>query len=468
LNQACWGQHFTIHIKNRQKLIENGETTILKEARTIALDSLEAAINAADPNGLVHSKVKLEGDTLAADSYAYNLQRFKHIYVVGGGKASAAMAQAIEEILGSHLTAGIVNVSKGAKAKTHIIKLNKAGHPIPDKSGVKGTQRMMALAQKATADDLVICLISGGGSSLMPLPREGVTLEDKQKLTDALLKSGAPIAEINVVRKHLSAFKGGWLAKTAHPATVLTLILSDVVGDALDAIASGPTAPDTSTFADAKKVLESHSLWQTAPTSIRKAISDGVEGKIEETPKPGDPTFQSVRNLVIGNNRTASQACAEYLKTKGIKTIHIDEPLDVEAKQAGQALANLAGKVSAFGFSLPKPLGIVAGGETTVVVAGKGLGGRNQELALSAAMNLKDAESCVIASLSTDGVDGPTDAAGAVVDCFTVKRAAKAGIDAERVLPDNDSYHFFAKLDDLIFTGPTGTNVNDISVIIVL
>ena len=234
-------------------------------------------------------------------------------------------------------------------------------------------------------------------------------MKDKQAITDALLKSGAAITEINIVRKHLSAFKGGWLAKKAYPATVISLILSDVVGDPLDVIASGPTVPDPSTFSDAQKTLEKYNLWASAPASVRKVLSDGAQGLLDETPKPEDSTFKKVYNVLIGSNRIASQAAAECLKSEGLKTIHFDEPLEGEARQVGKALASFASKVSDYSFSLPKPLAVVAGGETTVTVTGKGSGGRNQELALSAALNLKDAQTVVIASLSTDGVDGPTE-----------------------------------------------------------
>jgi glycerate-2-kinase len=322
--------------------------------------------------------------------------------------------------------------------------------------------------EQAEVEDLVLCLISGGGSSLMPLPREGITLEDKQALTGALLKSGAPINEINTVRKHLSTFKGGWLAKKASPATVVSIILSDVVGDPLDSIASGPTAPDPSTFADAQKILQKYHLWETAPALVQKLLTEGVEGKLEETPKPADPTFTHVHNIIIGNYQTASKACAEYLKAAGLKTIHFDDPLEGEARQMGKALARCASKASAYDFSLPKPIGIVAGGETTVTVTGNGVGGRNQELALAAAMFLEDADACVIASVSTDGIDGPTEAAGAIVDSYTLKRASALGLDAEKYLNNNDSNPLFAKLGDLVLTGATGTNVNDITVIVVL
>ncbi|MCW4010914.1 MAG: glycerate kinase [Candidatus Bathyarchaeota archaeon] len=458
-----------VHIQNRQQLIENGATGQLRKARAFALHSLECALNAADPKQLLHSKVKLENSLLTVEGGdCFNLENFRHVYVVGGGKAGSAMAQALEEVLGKYITAGLVNVPYGTKLETAIIELNEASHPVPDQAGVEGTFRILDFADQAKDEDLVICLISGGGSSLMPLPRTGVSLKDKQTLTDALLKSGAPITEINIVRKHLSAFKGGWLAKKAYPATLLNLILSDVIGDPLESIASGPTVPDPSTFRDAQNVLEKHGLWQTAPVSVRKVLSEGSEGLLEETPKPKDPAFNNVYNVIIGNNRTASQAAAECLKSEGLKTIHFDDPLDGEASHIGKALAKFACRVSAHDFSLPKPIAVVAGGETTVVVTGKGLGGRNQELELSAAMHLKDAQTCVIASLSTDGVDGPTDAAGAIVDGYTLKRTTQLGLTPETFLADNDSYHFFSKLGDLIITKPTGTNVNDISVIIVL
>jgi glycerate-2-kinase len=270
------------------------------------------------------------------------------------------------------------------------------------------------------------------------------------------------------VRKHLSAFKGGWLAKKAYPATLLNLILSDVVGDPLDSIASGPTVPDPSTFADARKVLDKYGLWENTSASVRKVLSDGAEGLIAETPKPGDAAFKKVHNMVVGNNRVASLAAYECLKSEGLNTFLLTATLEGEAKHVGKVLAAVAREIAVSGNPVHQPAGIVAGGETTVAVTGKGLGGRNQELALSAALQLKNVEACVIASLSTDGVDGPTDAAGAIVDGYTLRRAAQLGLEPEKFLFDNDSYRFFSKLGDLILTGQTGTNVNDISVIVVL
>ncbi len=378
------------------------------------------------------------------------------------------MAEALEQILGRRITKGLVNVPHDTKNKTGIIQLHGANHPVPDQAGVEGTRRILKIAEDAEENDLIICLISGGGSSLMPLPRGDVSLEDKKKITNTLLKSGATINEINTVRKHISDFKGGWLAKKAYPATILNLILSDVVGDPLDFIASGPTVPDSTTFDDAVKVLQKYNLWEKAPDSVRKVLSDGKKGLIPETPKAGDRVFKKVTNVVVGNNRYSSQAACENLRSSGLNALLLTATLEGEARQVGIILASTVREVLASGNPVKKPAGIVAGGETTVIVTGKGKGGRNQEISLAAASNLADSDGVAIASLSTDGIDGPTDAAGAVADGKTLERAMKVGMHPDNYLADNDSYHFFSKLGDLIFTGSTGTNVNDISVIVVL
>jgi len=287
-------------------------------------------------------------------------------------------------------------------------------------------------------------------------------------MTQALLKSGATINEVNTVRKHISDFKGGWLAKKAYPATVLNLILSDVVGDPLEFIASGPTVPDSTTFDDAINILKKYNLWTQAPESIRKLLSEGKKGLVPETPKAKDRAFRKVYNVVIGNNRYSSLAACERLKTDGLNTLLLTATLEGEARHIGTMLAAIVAEVCVSAHPVSKPAGIVAGGETTVTVTGKGLGGRNQELALAAALRLKGVEGIALASLSTDGVDGPTDAAGAVVDGRTIIRAQKKGLAPEKFLLENDSYRFFQKLGDLIFTGPTGTNVNDVSVMVAL
>lgn len=457
-----------VNIKNKEQLVKNGGNALDRRARKLALNSLETAIIAADPKRIIRARLRLAGSKLGADGHVFSLDKFSHVYVIGGGKASGQMAEALEQLLGKRITNGIVNVVKGDVSKTERIKLHEASHPVPDETGVKGTQEMLEIAEKAKRDDLIVCLISGGGSSLMPMPRGEVTIADKRAITNDLLKCGATINDINTVRKHISNLKGGWLAKKAHPATILNLILSDVVGDPLDSIASGPTVPDSTTFSDAVKVLEKYRLWNTAPKSVRKILSDGENGAIPETPKTGDKAFKKVHNVVIGNNRSASQAAKNYLSTAGLNTLLLTSAVEGEARHVGTLFAKIALEISVSGNPAKRPAGILAGGETTVTVAGKGIGGRNQEISLAAAPRIDGLEGAVVASLSTDGIDGPTDAAGAIVDGKTLRRAAEAGMAPEEFLMGNDSYHFFSRIDDLILTGATGTNVNDISVMVVL
>ena len=457
-----------VQIKNKTQLVKNGETPLNRKARALALNSLEAALDAVDPKRIIKSRLSLKATVLRVDGYSFDLRKFKNVYVVGGGKASGLMAEALEGILGDRIKSGVVNVPHGGEHGTRIIELHGASHPFPDQAGVEGTRHMLEIAEQAEKDDLLICLISGGGSSLMPLPRGNITLADKAKITDSLLKCGATINEINTVRKHISDFKGGWLAKKAYPATVLNLILSDVVGDPLDFIASGPTVADSTTFADAIAVLKKYCLWSNAAGSVRRVLSDGEKGLIQETPKRDDPIFKEVFNVVVGNNRLASQAASEFLRKRGLNTVLLTASLEGEARHVGVVLASMACEVIASGNPVSKPSCIIAGGETTVTVSGKGKGGRNQELALSAALKLRDMDGVLVASLSTDGVDGPTDAAGAIVDGRTLVRAAESGLVPQEYLARNDSYNFFSKLGDLIFTGSTGTNVNDISIVIVL
>ena len=457
-----------ITIENKEQLVKNGVTQLNRKARALALESLESALNAVDPKQLMKSKLLLKKSLLKVNGYSFNLKNFKKIYVIGGGKASGSMAESLEQILGKHIANGLVNIPHGSEHKTEIIKFQEASHPTPDKSGEEGTRRMLEIAEQAKKEDLVICLISGGGSSLMPLPRSGITINDKRKITDELLKCGATINEVNTVRKHISDFKGGWLAKKAYPATVLNLILSDVVGDPLDFIASGPTVPDSTTFSDAVKVLRKYDLWDKTPVSVKRVLSDGEKGLVPETPKADDAAFKKVHSVVVGNNCSATSAVCESLKSAGLNSFLLTSVLEGEARQVGVMLASVAREILASENPVPKPAGVVAGGETTVTVTGEGLGGRNQEIALAAAIKLKDLDGVVVASLCTDGVDGPTDAAGAIADGRTLARAAKTGLNPERFLAENDSYDFFSRLNDLIFTGPTGTNVNDVSVVVVV
>jgi len=456
-----------ITIANKEKLLKNGETSLNREARALALSCLESAVNAVDPKCILESRFLLKNSTIDINGHSFDLQKFKRIYVVGGGKASGSMTEVVERILGRRITDGLVIVPYGSKNKTDVIKLHEASHPIPDEAGVKGTRRILEIARQAKQDDLIICLISGGGSSLMPLPRSGISIADKREITQALLKCGATIGEINTVRKHISGIKGGWLAKNAYPATILNLILSDVVGDRLEFIASGPTVPDPTTFSEAITALKKYGLWDTTPKSVGKVLSDGEKHLIPETPKVNDDAFKKVYNVIIGNNRTASLAAYRHLTSAGLNTVLLTSTLEGEARCVGAMLASIAHEISSSGNPVRKPAGIVAGGETTVTVIGNGLGGRNQELALAASLKLDGMDGVVVASASTDGVDGPTEAAGAMADGRTLVRARKMGLIPEEYLSKNDSYNFFLQLGDLILTGPTGTNVNDVSTIVV-
>ncbi|UCE29681.1 MAG: glycerate kinase [Candidatus Bathyarchaeota archaeon] len=456
-------------IRNKEELMNNAKSPCDRKARKLALDSLETALEAADPRFIIRSKVKLKENLLTVYKHRFDLRKTKNIFVVGGGKASGFMAEALEAILQNHITDGILNVPRAdAHYRTQRIKLRDAGHPVPDEAGVEGARRMLNLAGQADENDLIICLISGGGSSLMPLPRDEIPLQDLRIITELLLRSGATITEINTVRKHISNFKGGWLAKEAYPSTVVNLILSDVVGDPLDSIASGPTVPDSTTFQDSINVLRTYTLLEKTPQSIRKILLDGMEGRVLETPKAGDVAFRKVHNFIVGSNRSASLAAHNKLRNTGLNTLLLTSYMEGEARQVGRMFAAIIREIVTFGKPVQKPAGIVSGGETTVTVVGKGTGGRNQEIALGAALKMDRIESAVIASMNTDGIDGPTDAAGALMDGNTMLRSQERGLDAEEFLLHNDSYTFFSKLGDLIFTGSTGTNVGDISVIVVI
>jgi len=457
-------------IKNKEDLMENAFSLKDREARRIALDAIEKALKAVNPKEMVYSKVKLKREALKVKNNIFNLSQYKRIFIVGGGKASGSMAEALEEILKDRIEDGVIIVPKGTASKHKLkrIRFHESKHPIPDKSSMTGAKKILELAEKAGEKDLVICLISGGGSSLMALPREGISLEDKQKMTNMLLKCGATINEINAVRKHISSFKGGYLAKAVYPADLLGLLLSDVLGDPLDVIASGPTVPDSSTFNDAVSVLKRYGLWEKAPTSIREVLSKGLKGRISETPKENNPAFRKVKNIVVGNNRLACSAALKEIQKNGLNTLFLTSFMEGEARHIGTFFGALGKELAT--IDKPKPIfppaGIIAGGETTVTVTGNGIGGRNQELSLSAALKITGVEGIAIASASTDGIDGPTDAAGAIADGKTILRSRKLRLDPAEALRNNDSYSFFSGLNDLIITGPTGTNVNDITILV--
>ncbi len=430
-----------------------------------SLGALQAAIEAADPRMLVRNALRVRQSTLEAGSLSLPLSRFKRILVLGGGKASGAMAMEVEHILRRRIAAGVVNVPDNRRPeRCRLIKLHPASHPVPSQSGVSGVSEMLKLAQHPTEDDLFICLISGGGSALMPAPAPGLTLSDKKAITNLMLKSGAIIDETNIVRKHLSSLKGGRLAEKLYPAVVVSLIISDVVGDRLDTVASGPTVPDTTSYKEAHAVLDKYDIWSEAPKRVRDLIRMGEAGSVNETPKPGSRIFRHVHNLLVGSNRVARQAAANFLFYQGFRVVEMREGLTGEAREVGARFSRELLLRSQLYAKPRRALAIVAGGETTVTVRGAGIGGRNQEFALSAAVTLAGTDGASVAALATDGVDGPTSAAGAIADGTTIARAEILGLDAQRSLRNNSSHALFKRVGDALVTGPTGTNVNDIYV----
>ncbi|HXK04503.1 MAG TPA: glycerate kinase [Verrucomicrobiae bacterium] len=422
------------------------------ELRRHARAIFRAALAAADPASAVARYLARR-----------NFSRYRHIYVLGAGKAGASMAQAAERILGRRITAGLINVKYGHTARLRRIELNECGHPVPDEAGTSGAARIAALAESAGCDDLVLCLISGGASALLPLPAEGVTLEEKQATTRQLLACGANIHEINALRKHISRIKGGQLARLAAPAAVEALLLSDVVGDDLDVIGSGPAAPDASTFADVAATLAKYGIRDSIPASVRTRIDRGVRGEIPETPKPGEPLFAHVRNTVIGSNRIALEAAARAARALGYRTLILSSEIQGETREIARMHAAIAAEIVHSGHPVKPPACLVTGGETTVTIRGPGLGGRNQEFVLAAAIDIAGLDRVVIFSAGTDGTDGPTDAAGAIADGNTLARNPGA----QRFLAANDSYHYFEPLHDLVITGPTNTNVADVRLVLV-
>jgi len=453
---------------NEKGILENAASHSLRKLRRDAMDILSTAVEAVDPGEAIRRNLVMDDGELRIHGVTLDLDRCSNVYVIGGGKAGGSMAEAIEELLGDRVTIGVLNVLKGTESDYHLekIRLNGASHPIPGEDCVRGVEEMLTLMEGASEEDLFIVLISGGGSSLMTYPTGKVSLEEIRTLTERLLRSGATINELNAVRKHLSAIKGGLMAKRAHPATVLSLILSDVVGDPLDTIASGPTAPDQTTFGDAVEVLKRRGLWDKAPSSARTRLEKGLRGDLDETPKEGNEIFDKVHNLVIGSNVAAAEAALRRAEDLGYDSRILSTRVEGEAKEVGAALAGVAKEIMSTGSAIDRPSALIAGGETTVTVTGDGAGGRNQELALGASIEIRGCD-VVIAALATDGIDGPTDAAGAIVDGSTLRRAERLNMDAYQFLSNNDSYTFFTKLGDAFFTGPTGTNVNDLTLVLI-
>jgi glycerate-2-kinase len=435
-------------------------------SRTIAEQIFLAGVASVRPDKLISNKMSLEDNCLKIDRLSFSLETIENIYVIGAGKASAMMGAEVEKILGNRITEGHIVVKYGHSYKLKYIEVTEAGHPVPDENGLKATTKILELAEIANWNDLVICLLSGGGSSLLPDVPEGCSLKDMIKINDLLINSGACISEINAVRKHLSVVKGGQLARVVYPATLVNLILSDVPGDPLDVIASGPTVPDPSTFMQALTVFSSFGLTETVPGGILKLLKEGAEGKRPETPKSGDPVFDKTFNILVGSNRKALEAANSKALDFNINAVIIDDQLQGDTSTVAEYIVDTSAKVKSDENEV-KPVCLLFGGETTVKMTGKGTGGRNQHLALLSALMLQDKPGITILSAGTDGNDGPTNAAGAVVDSDTITEAVSKNIDPQKYLSEFDSFHFFKKAGGHIITGPTMTNVMDIIVVIV-
>jgi len=448
------------------------ESFSLDEMRRIAKIIFSKALSAVDPSKILKERIRIEKDHLAikmegGSEKVLNLKAFDRIFLTGTGKASNSMARAIEELFGDRVTKGVITTKYGHLLPLKQTQVIEAGHPIPDRSGYEGARKIQRLLKESGPGDLVIFLLSGGGSALLPFPADGIDLKEKQEATQLLLDSGADIKEINTIRKHISRMKGGWVAKWAYPSTMIAFILSDVVGDQLDVIGSGPTVSDPSTFEEALKILEKYDLLNEVAPSIRKYLQSGKEGKVKETPKPGEAAFEKVFNILIGSNILALCEAKREAESLGFNTVILSSSVEGETREASRFHAAVAKEVISSGNPVPRPACILSGGETTVTIKGNGRGGRNQEFALAGALEISGIEKIVLLSGGTDGTDGPTDASGALADHTTVQRAETIGLNPSAHLENNDAYPFFQKLGDLLITGPTHTNVMDVRILLI-
>jgi glycerate 2-kinase len=439
-----------------------------------------AAVRRVDPEAMLLSQVALKGDlleiALPEETLSIDLAAYRRILVLGAGKATARMAKAMESILGGKISGGAISVKYGHTEKLSTIQMIEAGHPLPDENSQRAAREIARLAAEADQDTLVINLISGGGSALLCLPYADdsvqLDLAGKQATTRLLLECGAAIQEINCIRKHISGIKGGRLAELIHPAACLNLILSDVIGDRLDAIASGLTVADDTTYTDARQIMDTYRIWESVPEAVRRIITLGLTGKIAETPKQGDAALTRVRNVLIGTNRAALLAAEKKARELGYHPLVLSSRITGEAREIAKFYLGLCLDTAKYRQPAEKPACLIAGGETTVTLRGKGLGGRNQEMALSFLNELANAqaESAGITFLSagTDGNDGPTDAAGAFADAGLLARGREKGLSIRDYLEANDSYHFFEAVGGLLVTGPTNTNVCDVQLMLIV
>jgi glycerate 2-kinase len=446
---------------------KNFSLAAIDQMRRHVVDIFNAGLEPVMPEVAVKRFCSLDGSCFIVGDQEYDLSLYQHVYVVGAGKASAAMAAAVEDILGHRVSGGSINVKYGHVCRLEHVALNEAGHPVPDDQGEAGAHTIRRLLAGAGEQDLVLCLLSGGGSALLPLPEDSLTLADKQATIQVLLACGATIHEINTIRKHTSRIKGGWLARAAYPATVVSLIISDVVGDNLDIIASGPTVPDPGTFEDCMAIVRKYNIEDRLPPMVMQCLAQGAVGKREETPKPGEPVFEKVQNLIVAGNREALSAAKVKAESLGYNTLVLSAMFEGETRDVARFHASIAQEVAVSGHPISAPACILSGGETTVTLSGTGLGGRNQEFVLACVPLLEGLDNMVLMSAGTDGTDGPTDAAGAIMDGMTGECARQKGMDAVAYLENNDAYHYFNQLGDLFKPGPTQTNVMDLRIMLI-
>ncbi len=439
----------------------------LSKLRADARDIFFAGVKSADPFAAVTKTIQLQDNGLQVEKRTYELSAIDNIFVAGCGKAAARMALALQTLLGDRLSRGIVIVKYGHQLSLEKIQVIEAGHPIPDQSGLDGAQQVIELARWSGERDLFFFLLSGGGSALLPCPAEGLTLADKQRTTEVLLKSGAAIQEINAVRKHISRLKGGRFAQLAAPSQMISLILSDVVNDSVEAIASGPTVADPSTYGDCLRIIQHYKIRRQIPPAVVELLERGALGAVDETPKASDPVFQRVHNVIVGSNRLAVAAARERAQVLGYDASIASNSVEGESRVVAKAYAERIKQLLRATKPAGRPTCIISGGETTVTIRGDGLGGRNQEFALAAAIEIDGLDGVVVLSGGTDGTDGPTDAAGGIVDGATIARAEAKNLDATMFLARNDAYRFLHATGDLLITGPTLTNVMDLQITLV-
>ncbi|MEM2704012.1 MAG: glycerate kinase [Candidatus Bathyarchaeia archaeon] len=448
-------------IQNKNELLSHGNV----KGREVVLDVAEYAIEAVDAYKSTKNMIHIKDDSLIIKDLTFDIKKVRNIYVVGGGKATFSIARALDEILGERITRGTIIVKRGEKRRLKNIKVLEAGHPIPDEAGYEGAQEIMEIAKEASENDLVFCAITGGASALMPFPVKGISLEDKIRVTELLLKCGATIDEINAVRNHISEIKGGRLAKYLHPAEIINLIIIDEVAGQ----PWGPTVPDTSTFQDSVRVLKKYGLWRKVPVTVKGHLKRGISNPHLETLKEKDFESFKVHNIVLADNNVMCEAAKRRAEELGYDSLILSTKLEGESREVGIVLASIANEVEKDGRPIKPPCFLILGGETTVTLTGRtGMGGPSQELVLGASLKIAGSEKIVIASMDTDGTDGPTEIAGGIVDGYTSKRACKIGLDIFKVLKKHNSSEALIKLGDAIITGPTETNVMDLNLIAII